>query len=108
MKRRKSRLHLIKNKNQKIWLPYILSGVVYVLLVLQVVISNRLAVTGKHISQIEEDLSQTQKENTLLRERIASASSLLTLKSKVKDMGFEKQIEPIYLSDELPIALSAK
>lgn len=76
-----------------------------ILLVFQVVASNRLATVGMSIAQAELDINELTQENNDLRQEIASASALLTIREKAKAFGFTKTTQPVYYHKDLPVAL---
>jgi len=90
---------------QRTNLPSLLGGLVIVLLILQVIVSNRLATTGLKISQIETNIEKLRQGNADLNQQIASASALLTIQDEAKKLGFVKTSKPVYLSQDLPVAL---
>lgn len=91
-------------EHKKRW-PYLLLSILAGLLVLQVVVSNQLTTAGYDISNIEKEIYELKTENNSYEEKIASASSLLTLRQKAVDMGFTKQVKPLYLSHDAQVAL---
>ncbi|RJR15544.1 hypothetical protein C4579_01875 [Candidatus Microgenomates bacterium] len=89
-------------------LPRLLTIISVVLMVLQVIVSNRLANMGLQISQTDTEIQSITQENTDLRQKIASASSLLTLEEKAQELGFVIPSQPVYLSKDLPVALDLR
>ncbi len=75
------------------------------LLVVQVIVSNRLATSGSTIDKVESEIGVVTQANQSLEEKIASYSALSTLKAKAEALGFIKPVAPQYLSPELPVAL---
>lgn len=94
----------IGKKTKKMLLPIILNGIVILLLLAQVIVSNRLATTGSNMNSLEEEIQTLAQQNKLLDEQIASNSALLTLKQRSVILGFTKTIKPIFLSQEPPVA----
>jgi cell division protein FtsL len=78
---------------------------VIILLILQVVVSNRLATTGIKIAKIETDIEQLTQENADIKQQIASASALRTIQSKAKQLGFTQTVKPIYLDSAPKVAI---
>lgn len=89
-------------------LTWVLGATIFILLLLQVIVSNTLATAGMEMSEIEKDISKFSYENGLLEEKIASASSLMTLSTKAKEIGFTKTASPIFLARDLPVALDSR
>ncbi len=98
--------NVIKRKRHP--LPKLFVGIVIFLLVLQVVVSNRLSTAGIELNRIENDVRNLTQENEILEERIASASALLTLKEKAFEPGFTRQVSPVFLAHDLPVALDLR
>jgi hypothetical protein len=79
-----------------------------VLAVIEIILINQYAGSGAQIYALESTVSSLRKENNILEQRVASASSLITIGAKVKDMGFVEPEKSQYLTiapDELPVAL---
>jgi len=75
------------------------------LLVTQVLVSNRLATAGEHLSQTESEIVRLQGINIHIKNQVASASAMLTLREKAQNFGFSEPAAPIYFSQEFPVAL---
>lgn len=86
-------------------LPIALGIVVICLLVIQVLVSNRLATSGSTIDQVESQIGEISQTNSALEEKIASYSAFTTLKIRAEALGFIKPVTPVYLSPDLPVAL---
>jgi len=76
----------------------------FLLMVVQVIVSNRLSTAGAKIATIEEEIKKIEEENELLQKEIASASSLLTLQERARLLGFIKTTSTFNLFEELPVA----
>lgn len=77
-----------------------------VLVILQIYITNELVGAGKELRQIERTIAATQEANERLTARVASNSSLLTLRQKAEALGF---VEPgrdqiLTFTETLPVA----
>lgn len=94
-------------KKKPLKLHWILGGLVLLLLVVQVLVSNSIANFGTTISQTENKIAELTQENQLLEEKIASSSSLLAVSEKAKTHGFVKEITPQYFSNDIPVALKS-
>lgn len=89
-------------------LPRFLLVLCVCLMVLQVLVSNRLANMGLKISEIDQTIQEVTGENNDLRGMIASESALLRIKEKAQVLGFVHPAKPIYLSDDLPFAQAVR
>lgn len=107
MKYQKQRL-VKKPAGRKSVLPFFLGIIVLGLLVAQVIVSNRLATSGLKITDLENEISDLNQANSLYTEKIASASALTTLRSKAKELGFVKNISPVYFSRDVPVAFDLR
>jgi hypothetical protein len=79
-----------------------------VLTVIEIIFINQYASTGHTIYAIDNTINALTYENTVLEQRIASASSLMTIAVKAKDMGFGEPTKSQYLTitlEEQPVAL---
>jgi hypothetical protein len=78
-----------------------------VLLCIEIISINQYASSGHTVHAIEDSITTIQEENSILVQRVASASSLVTIACRVKDMGFVKPVKSQYLTivpEELPVA----
>ncbi len=83
--------------------------VVFILVIVQVVVTNQLAGLGADVTDIETRIEATVAENEILRQQVASASSLLLIEQKAKEQGLTEPQATSYLSlDPLPLALSSQ
>lgn len=100
MKRHK----VLKPSGKRLLVPYLLSGSVILLILIQIVLSNHLALAGRDIKLIETQIQDLTQENTELSEKVASDSALLTINAKAQNLGFVKTIKPLYLSETQAMA----
>ncbi|HSW87649.1 MAG TPA: hypothetical protein VLG12_00630 [Candidatus Saccharimonadales bacterium] len=89
---------------------YFFIGVITVILLVgstlvQISVSNSLTTEGLKLSKIQEQIDETKKENLLLAERVYSASSYTQIASQAARIGFVQAKQPIFLSDNGPLAL---
>ncbi len=85
-------------------LPVVCAGLIIILLVIQVVVSNRLAAMGSHLVEIESDINNLNNEKNRLSEKIASSSSHLTLLQKAREIGFTQPINPMFYTSQQSVA----
>ncbi|MBI3386027.1 hypothetical protein HY031_03005 [Candidatus Gottesmanbacteria bacterium] len=80
---------------------------VIVLAVMQVAISNQLAGLGQTMGDIDTRIDIVKGANELLESEVASASSLLSVAAKAKEIGFIEPTASSYLplGSTLPLAL---
>lgn len=85
----------------------ILPLVAVILVVSQVVVSNQLVALGGELGKLDVEIRKEIDVKESLSIEVASASSLLMLRERAKDLGFmdptSKQI--ITISREIPVAL---
>ncbi len=81
-----------------------------VLVVIQIVISNEMASLGKTLGSVEREISLESEIREALATQVASASSLLVIRSRAESQGFvepsAKQI--IHIETSVPVAFDAK
>ena len=56
----------------------------------QLVFANNLAVDGKKLSEIDDEIKNLEAQNTTLKVEIAKASSLTSLSKRANNLGFVK------------------
>jgi hypothetical protein len=84
-------------------------GIVVILVVIEILWSNTLVVSGKQVSSVDLEIVALRAANEQLAQEVASASSLTTIAVKAADMGF---VEPtarqfVMIGNEtLPVALN--
>ena len=82
----------------------ILITIVLILVVTQVAASNRISTAGIELSTLQSDLKDIKRENSLLREKILTLSSLTLIASRAGEMGFVEGKQAIFISSPLPLA----
>jgi hypothetical protein len=78
-----------------------------ILICIEIISINQFASSGHAVHAIEDSITTLKEENSILVQRVASASSLMTIAERVKDMGFVKPTKSQYLTivpEELPVA----
>lgn len=78
-------------------------GIVISLVGVQCFVSNGLSEEGKKIFSMEKEIEILKKENGLLSESIASASSMIAIRQKALEMGLTDSHVTISLGD-FPVA----
>ncbi len=79
------------------------------LAVIEIILINQLAGSGTTVRSVDLSVDTLRNENELLEQRVASASSLVSISSKAKDMGFIEPTKSQYLSilsEQLPVAFN--
>lgn len=100
-----------KNKGQrtkasKLW--FVLFTVLGLVVVLQLVVSNRLSGKGEHLTELERHADQLYRENQNLAEELAQNSSLTKISQDAVGSGFEKPENIMYLDTANPVAQAAQ
>jgi len=75
------------------------------LALVQIGLSNKIATTGEQLTALQNEIDVYKKENTILNQKLLSASSLTTIAAKAKKLGFVDDNTQIDLSAPLPLAL---
>ncbi len=99
------RLQVVKHRPTKL-LKFSLV-VIGLLLSAQIFVSNQLASYGERLAKTEQEITRLREINLQLRNQVASASAMLTLKQKAFELGFVENATPVYFSPEFPVALEA-
>lgn len=93
---------MVKNKFTKI-----LVTLVVILMIIQVVVSNRLSTMGARIERTVRERELIKQENEILTLKIASMSALLHVSQKATELGFVKYPFYYYIKHKLSIALKS-
>ncbi|MDE2025741.1 MAG: hypothetical protein KGJ07_04570 [Patescibacteria group bacterium] len=73
----------------------------------QIVFSSAFATDGIQLTQLQSTQVALEKENSLLKEQVYSASSLTNISQEAKQMGYTEDAKSrVVLSNPLPIALN--
>jgi hypothetical protein len=84
-------------------------GVVILLVVIEILWSNTLVVSGKQVSSVDLEIVALRAANELLATQVASASSLTTIAARAKDMGFVDPTAKQFVmigNEMLPVAMT--
>ncbi len=79
----------------------LLGGFILVIILLgitQAVASNRISTAGIELGKIQSELKEVKRENTLIREKILTLSSLTLLASRAGEMGFVEGKQALYVT----------
>lgn len=77
----------------------IILTLVILLVIVQLLVSSRLSVIGRNLSALEEQHKILSQENEIFEQKIASNSSLLTIRFQAKKLGFNKLAEVLFVDD---------
>lgn len=81
----------------------------FLLILVQIFLTNELAGQGGKAGEIDARISLLEEENERLTQEVASASSLLRIEEKAREMGFVEASKTSYLFvGDLPIAFGQK
>lgn len=83
---------------------FVIVGVLIVLSLVQVVLSNSLSTTGIALSRLENEVAKYQRLNSMLRETILTETSLTKIASSAATLGFSQQTSQIVIDSSIPIA----
>ena len=79
---------------------------VVVLAVVQVVILNFNSTSGEQLRSLTLKILETESQNNILLQEIASASAIATISVRAKEIGFIQNKNVLSLSSSKPLALS--
>lgn len=82
----------------------VLVGIILMLTITQVVVSNRLSTTGLVLGKLQDEIALFKTENTILSEKLLVASSFTSIASAAAQLGFSETKTAIVLTAPLPIA----
>jgi len=76
------------------------------LIILQFVISNEIAGLGEKVALLDDQTQTLADENTLLSQKVASASSLVAIASRAHELGFVESAKYMTVGPEqFPVAV---
>lgn len=78
------------------------------LLGVEIIVANELAGLGKTLGNIDSEIAKESAVNEMLATRVASSSSLLTIREKAQALGFREPTAKQLLTlnpSELPVAI---
>ena len=78
------------------------------LIVIEIILTNQLVGGGSAVRAVDMAIDELRHENALLEQKVASASSLLTVTAKAAELGFVEPTKSQFVSiapSELPVAL---
>jgi len=84
-------------------------AVVVILVIIEIVWSNTLIVSGKEVSSVDLAIVSLRQTNEQLATQVASASSLTTIAAKAKEAGFVEPSSKQFVmigAETLPVALN--
>lgn len=79
-------------------------GAVFILSVVQIVVSNSLSTKGVSLGKLEDEKNLYKKENALLKEKLLLVSSYTHIASEAGTLGFARSKGQVYLTSPLPLA----
>ncbi|MBI2190045.1 MAG: hypothetical protein HYY87_02970 [Candidatus Levybacteria bacterium] len=79
-------------------------GIVFILSVVQIVVSNSLSTKGVTLGKLEDETSLYKKENALLKEKLLLASSYTHIASEAGILGLVRNLRQTSLTSPLPLA----
>jgi len=80
-----------------------------VVVIIEVVVANRLATTGHELYKADGVISAMRDENELLRQKVASASAITTIRVKAEELGMVPVQNVLsFTQADFSVALAAK
>ncbi len=77
--------------------------------VIEIILTNQMAGSGKAVRTVDLTVDAIRQENDLLTQKIASASSLITISSRAKEIGFIEPARSQYITiapEQFPVAFN--
>lgn len=87
-------------------IAYSLGFVAIILMVVNVLMSARVAQDGLVIDELSTKESQLKTNISLLEQQLLNSTSLLDLSVKAKDMGYQEPENTIAINTSMPLAYS--
>ncbi|MEK7092506.1 MAG: hypothetical protein AAB907_02680 [Patescibacteria group bacterium] len=82
----------------------VIVGIVVLLTVLQVVVSNKLSTTGVVLGRYQDEIRKYETENTILAQKLLISTSLASIASQAASLGFIEGNNKLILSAPIPLA----
>ncbi len=82
-----------------------LFGVIIILSIVQISISNAFSTDGITLGAMQEKIAGLEKENMLLKEKIYTLSSYTNISSEASTLGFVENKSTIVLGGVQPLAI---
>lgn len=79
---------------------------VFIILSIQIIVSNIISASGDKIQLLEQRYNSLQAQNEILKKQITQVTSLNNLQFTAEKMGFIKNESVVYLVPELNVAKS--
>lgn len=76
------------------------------LTIIQLIILNKDSTSGENLTKMKAEIGNYDEENILLSQKIASSSSIVSISSKAKNLGFNDTNNSLSLNGPIPIAFS--
>ncbi len=83
----------------------VLSGIILMLSVLQVIVSNMLSTAGITLSNLQREIKQYKTENIVLSEKLLLVSSLTAISAQAEKLGFIDAQSQIIIGSPIPLAI---
>lgn len=83
----------------------ILMFLVITLFVVRIFVSNNISTSGAILGKVSQEINNYKFENTILSEKLYTASSLTIIASKAYDLGYTDSKTDFVLNNQLPVAL---
>lgn len=94
----------MNTERKKITLNMLAVMTFIILGMVQLIILNRFSTVGGKLNEINTLINETEKQNSILIEKIASASSISVVWVKADQMGLKKSPTLISLDQPIPMA----
>lgn len=75
------------------------------LFVVRIFVSNKISTSGVILGKVLQELNNYKFENTILSEKLYTASSLTIIASRAYDLGYIGSKTDFVLNNQLPIAV---
>ena len=85
----------------------VLGGIIVILFIVQISVSNMLSTGGIELSQVQSQIQDYQKENAILKEQIYSVASLTHVAEEAQKLGYVQGVtnSTLVIANPQPLAL---
>ncbi len=95
----------LRKHSQRRYLLQFLFVIVFILLGVQIVVSNVISSSGDELQLLEQRYSLLRSQNEELKQNIAIVSSLTNVQNQARNLGFTKNQVVIYLQNTVNVAM---
>ncbi len=95
-------------ENKKATINYFLIAFIFISVICEVFILNIYSNMGDKLTLINKKINESETENNIVSQKIASSSSMVTIADKAKNYGLDYSSKVLSLGTSFPLAANLK